>query len=216
MEPRAGTGHVLGMTTSDAPDHEVWARLVAGQAELFAVIYQRHADSIYGYSFRRTGCWSAAEDVTSIVFLEAWRRRRDIRFGEDGSLRPWLFGVANNTIANRSRTARRHRAALARLPHPQSSPDPADELAGRLDDEARMRRVLAVFGQLGQRHQEVLALTAWAELDIPAAALALGVPAGTVKSRLHRARAALARLASEAVSEPSPAPPGDQWEGAKQ
>ena len=184
------------VTVNDASDAEVWSRLVAGQADLFSVIYGRHAESVYGYCFRRTGSWSAAEDLTSIVFLEAWRRRADIRFGDEGSLRPWLFGVANNAIRNRARAVRRHRAALQRLPAAMVADDATVEVDRRLDDEAKMRRVLAVLEQLSPHHQEVLALTVWAGLDLAGAAVALGVPVGTVKSRLSRARAALAALAS--------------------
>jgi RNA polymerase sigma-70 factor (ECF subfamily) len=127
------------------------------------------------------------------VFVEAWRRRRDVRpIGE--SARPWLLGVANNLLRNHRRSLRRYRAALARLPSPGPEPDPADDVAGRLADERQMSRVLALVERLPRRDQEVLALCAWSELTYQEAATVLDIPVGTVRSRLARARARLAEL----------------------
>jgi len=75
------------------------------------------------------------------VFLEMWRRRdRAVHF--EGSLVPWLLGVANNVVRNLNRARRRYDAALFKLPSPPAVPDPADDIAQRLDDESRMREVL--------------------------------------------------------------------------
>jgi RNA polymerase sigma factor (sigma-70 family) len=127
------------------------------------------------------------------VFVEAWRRRRDVR-PIDESARPWLLGVANNLLRNHRRSLRRYRAALARLPSPVPQPDPADDVAGRLADERQMSRVLALVERLPRRDQEVLALCAWSELTYHEAATVLDIPVGTVRSRLARARARLAEL----------------------
>lgn len=174
-------------------DVELWDRAVAGDAPAFGVLFERHARSVYNHCFRRTASWADAEELTSAVFLEAWRRRADVR-PVDGSARPWLLGVANNVLRNHRRSLRRYRAALARLPDPVPQPDAADDVAGRLADERRMRRVLALVEQLPERDQEVLSLCAWSRLSYPEAAAVLGVPVGTVRSRLARARARLAEL----------------------
>jgi RNA polymerase sigma-70 factor, ECF subfamily len=55
----------------------------------FGRLFERHGRAVYNYCFRRTADWSAAEDLTSVVFLEAWRRRKDLRLDGD-SLLPWL------------------------------------------------------------------------------------------------------------------------------
>jgi RNA polymerase sigma factor (sigma-70 family) len=159
----------------------------------FGTLFERHGAAIYNYCFRRTADWSAAEDLTSVVFLEAWRKRKEVRLQGD-SLLPWLYGVATNVLRNRSRSLRRYRAALERVPRGVEA-DFADDVAGRLDDERQMRAVLEAVRQLPKREQDVFALCAWSELSYEEAAVALGVPLGTVRSRLARARARLnARL----------------------
>jgi RNA polymerase sigma factor (sigma-70 family) len=152
----------------------------------FGRLFERHGRAVYNYCFRRTADWSAAEDLTSVVFLEAWRRRKDVRLDGD-SLLPWLYGVATNVLRSRSRSLRRYRAALERLPRGHES-DFADDVDGRLDDECRMRDVLVAIQLLPQRDQDVLALCVWSELSYEQAALALELPVGTVRSRLSRAR----------------------------
>jgi RNA polymerase sigma-70 factor (ECF subfamily) len=174
-------------------DVELWDLAVGGDHERFGVLFERHARSVYNHCFRRTASWADAEELTSAVFAEAWRRRRDVRpIGE--SVRPWLLGVANNLLRNHRRSLRRYRAALARLPSQGAEPDPADDVAGRMADERRMARVLALVERLPRRDQDVLALCAWSELTYQEAAIALDIPVGTVRSRLARARARLAEL----------------------
>jgi RNA polymerase sigma-70 factor (ECF subfamily) len=174
-------------------DAELWDRAVRGEPAAFGVLFERHARSVYNHCFRRTASWADAEELTSAAFLEAWRRRADLR-PLDGSARPWLLGVANNLLRNHRRSRRRFRAALVRLPDPVPQPDPADDVAGRLADERRMRRVLELVERLPARDQEVLALCAWSELTYQEAAAVLGVPVGTVRSRLARARARLTEM----------------------
>ena len=181
------------MTSDEVTDSELWDRAVDGDPECFGVVFERHARSVYNHCFRRTANWADAEELTSAVFVEAWRRRRDIR-PEGDSARPWLLGVANNLLRNHRRSLGRYRAALARLPPPGTEPDPADDVAGRLADEQQMRRVLDLVEQLPRRDQDVLSLCAWSELSYQEAAAVLGVPVGTVRSRLARARARLAEM----------------------
>jgi RNA polymerase sigma factor (sigma-70 family) len=176
-----------------ATDAELWRRAVQGEPDAFGALFERHARSVYNYLFRRTADWSAAEDLTSIVFLEAWRRRRDVHLERELAL-PWLLGVATNVLRNRRRSQWRHRAALERLPRERGE-DFADDADARLDDERRMRVVLRSVARLPKREQDVIALRVWADLSYEEAALALGVPIGTVRSRLSRARGRLRELA---------------------
>jgi RNA polymerase sigma factor (sigma-70 family) len=158
--------------------------------ESFGDLFERHAPDIYGFCFRRTGDGRASEDLTQAVFLEAWRRRNEVELAPE-DVRPWLFGVALNLVRNQRRSLRRHRAALARLPRPRADADVGDDLAQRLDDEQRAREVLERVRRLSRGEQDVVALCAWAELTYDQAAKVLGVPVGTVRSRLARARARL-------------------------
>lgn len=173
-------------------DSVLWARSREGDADAFALLFERHAKAIYNYCFRRIGDWGAAEDLLSIVFLEAWRRRRK-ELPPDKVL-PWLYGIATNVVRNRRRAERRYRAALARVPAPRFEPDFGDEIDARLDDERLIRSALELLATLPAGQQDVLVLCEWSELSYEDTALALGVPVGTVRSRLSRARAALGEL----------------------
>ena len=178
---------------AEESDRGLLAAAAAGDADAFGVLFERHARAVYNFCFRRTGDWAAAEDLTSVVFLEAWRRR-DVAL-EGDSARPWLFGVAVNVLRNANRSLRRHREALARVPAPPEEPDPADDVAGRIDDQRRIREVLRVVGRLPRHEREVLQLCAWDGLSYDDAAAVLGVPVGTIRSRLSRARRRLGELA---------------------
>jgi RNA polymerase sigma-70 factor (ECF subfamily) len=131
-------------------DLSLRARIRAGHPQAFAHLYDEHAQAVYSHAARVTGDRGTAEDVVSLTFLEAWRLREkmlpDAEFSDDtgDGLRPWLFGIATNVLRNTQRTARRHRAALARLPERHTDretvPDFADELAARMDDSDGSRR----------------------------------------------------------------------------
>jgi len=169
------------------------ARLRAGDPDAFGVLFDEYTHAVYNLGFRLTANWSAAEEVVSLTFLEAWRLRGRIGPGGE-ALRPWLLGIAVNVSRNLARASRRHQAAMSRLPPPSPAPDFADELAGRLDDQARLREARTALGALRRGEREVIALCVWSDLDYAAAARALGVPVGTVRSRLSRARRKLRTL----------------------
>src|SRR3954463_3254456 len=173
-------------------DAVLWARSGDGDVDAFTTLFERHAKAIYNYCFRRVGDWGAAEDLLSIVFLEAWRRRRK-QLPPD-TVPPRLYGIAPNVVRNRRRAERRYRAALARVPAPRFEPDFGDELEARLDDERLIGRGRGRRGQLPAGQQDLLVLCEWSELSYDDPALALGLPVGTVRSRLSRARSALREL----------------------
>ena len=170
-------------------DDLLWWSARAGDADAFATLFERHAKAIYNYCFRRVGDWSAAEDLLSVVFLEAWRRRdKEL---PPGKVLPWLYGIATNVVRNRRRSERRYRAALARVPAARPEDDFGDDADVRLDDERRMRTALALLKTLPRGQQDAFVLCAWGDLSYEDAAFALGVPVGTVRSRLSRARRSL-------------------------
>lgn len=176
----------------DPSDADLWARSRAGDADAFGCLFERHAQAIYNYCFRRVGAWTAAEDALSLVFLEAWRRR-DAEVEPDKVL-AWLYGIATNVVRNQRRSQRRFAAALRRLRVPFAEPDFAEQAEQRVDDERQMQQVLAALPQLPRHEQDVLALCVWMGLSYEDAAAALGVPVGTIRSRLSRARARLGEL----------------------
>jgi RNA polymerase sigma factor (sigma-70 family) len=174
-------------------DHLLRARIRAGDPDAFGSLFDDYARAVWNLAFRLTGNWSTAEEVVSLTFLEAWRLRGRVA-ADGGSLRPWLLGIAVNVTRNQARAARRHQAALRRLPAEDLVPDFADELAGRIDDSAALRRVAAGLSALRPAEREVLALCVWSGLDYADTAAALGIPVGTVRSRLSRARGKLRAL----------------------
>jgi RNA polymerase sigma factor (sigma-70 family) len=176
----------------EVDDSVLWSRARTGDSEAFGILFERHARTIYNYCFRRVGSWAVAEDLVSIVFLEAWRRiNKPLPSGKE---LPWLLGIATNVLRNRRRAERRHAAALRRVPEPSPDPTFEDDSDQRLDDEELVGRALAIVARLPRREQEVFGLCAWSELSYEDAAIVLGIPVGTVRSRLSRARAHLREL----------------------
>jgi RNA polymerase sigma-70 factor (ECF subfamily) len=176
-------------------DEQLWRASVGGDAKAFAELYERHVDAIYNYCFRRTGDWTASEDLTAAVFLAAWAKRARVRFTAEASVRPWLYGVAANVVRNYAR-GHRFLRALARVAT-QPVPRVAGDAAARVADEERMRAILAAVSRLPDIEREVLALCVFAELTYEDAAAALEIPVGTVRSRLARARTRLPELLRE-------------------
>jgi RNA polymerase sigma factor (sigma-70 family) len=170
------------------------ARVRSGDPVAFGQLFDDHARTVYGYAVRATGDWATAEDVVSLTYLEAWRLRDKLDL-DGGDLRPWLLGIATNVVRNTRRAARRHQAALARLPGRETVPDFVDELVGRITDSEQLTAVRAALGRLRRPEREVFWLCVWSGLDYAAAGQALGVPVGTVRSRLSRARSKLRKLA---------------------
>lgn len=173
-------------------DGTLWSRVRLGDADAFGVLFDRHADAIYNFCFRRVGNWATAEDLLSIVFLEAWRRR-EMDLPPDKVL-PWLYGIANNVVRNQRRSRRRYVAALRRIPPPPAEEAMTEDVDERVDEERQMHRALGHLKRLRRKEQDVFVLCAWFELSYEDAAAALGIPVGTVRSRLSRARAHLREL----------------------
>jgi RNA polymerase sigma factor (sigma-70 family) len=184
------------MVTSAGPaDAVLWQAAAAGEHDAFGQLFDRHANVVYNNLLRRTANWSVAEDLTAAVFLHAWRRRGEVVFDADSAL-PWLLGVARQLVRNSARSRQRYLAALGRVGRESMTTadpaDPADLITSRLDAEQQLLRLRAAIGRLPRQQQEVLELCVYAGLDQQAAAIALGVSVGTIKSRLHRARQRLA------------------------
>lgn len=190
------------------------ARVRAGDEGAFAVLFREHGKAVYNHRFRLTADWSTADDCTSLVFLEAWRLREKVET-TGGSLLPWLLGIATHVVHRRRRVAWRHHRLMERLPVPELVPDFADEVVGRLEDQERVAAVKQVLGALSRADREVLALCVWAGLDHAAAAQALGVPVGTIRSRLSRARRRLDRHVEELGSARETEPAARQRTGVR-
>lgn len=167
-------------------DEELWGQVRAGDGEAFGQLFERHAQAVFAYCLRRTGTWAVAEDLMSVVFMETWRKRLSVAV--EGSLLPWLYGVALGVTRNHQRARTRHKAALGKVPRSDADDDHADDVARRVDAETRTRAVIAELEKLPAVDREVLEMSAWSDLSQSQIAQVLGIPVGTVKSRLARAQ----------------------------
>jgi RNA polymerase sigma factor (sigma-70 family) len=183
----------------EGTDDVLWRLVVNGDGDAFGAVFDRHRDRVLHHSLRIVGSAHAAEDVTAMVFYEAWRRRDYVRV-VNGSIVAWLLVTANNTIRNELRQRRRYRNLLDRLPSPTNSPDIAEAFADGDEQEFEAATLEQAFARLRQADRNVLTLCVVEEMSIRDAAGALGVPEGTVKSRLSRAKARLGDLYDEVSS----------------
>lgn len=178
------------MTLNARTDAELWRAVVAGDVSAFAEVHARHVDRVYRHCYARLGNRSDAEEAANQVFLEAWRKRGRIEVG-DGGVVPWLLAVAGNVARNHLRGRRRAVALVSRLHLPGTGHDHGADVDARLDagrHAAALRRALARLRPLSQ---DVVALCAIEGFSYSEAAEALGIPVGTVRSRLSRAKSTL-------------------------
>ncbi|KAB1985716.1 MULTISPECIES: RNA polymerase sigma factor [Streptomyces] len=181
-----------GVRTGAESDASVIARS-RDEPEAFAVLFDRYADEVHRYLARRLGD-EPADDLMAETFTTAFQQRHRYdpsRATGDGA-RPWLFGIATNLVGRHRRAEGRRFRALARVPVPADHEEPlADRAAARVGAQAVRRELAAGLAALSARHRDVLLLVAWGGLGYEEVAQALGVPIGTVRSRLHRARGKL-------------------------
>lgn len=155
-------------------------------AELFAEIFDRHWLRIHRFCVARAG--DAGEDIAAEVFRIAFTDRS--RFDQSSaSARPWLFGIAANLIRRHYRSAERQSRAVLRLGQLEVPANEAlDGVDVRLDAADAAPAVLRQLDGLREADREIVLLYAWADLSYAEIAEAVGVPVGTVRSRLSRAR----------------------------
>jgi RNA polymerase sigma-70 factor (ECF subfamily) len=161
--------------------------LVHGHAERvdFDALYRRYAEPVYGFCLRRTRDAELAEDARAMVFLEAWRRRRDVDLTSRPAA-PWLYGVARNVLRNQQRALRRRDAALWSLQRVE--PPQGEEVSERVQRRAQLDALLGSLRSLSPAQREVVGMCLLEDRSYEAAAGALRIPVGTVRSRLSRAR----------------------------
>jgi RNA polymerase sigma factor (sigma-70 family) len=178
---------------ADATDAEVIAASWS-EPERFAVVFDRHFDPVYRYVQRRIGP-DRADDVVAETFAIAFKRRLsyDVR-REDA--RPWLLGIATNILRHEWRRERRQLRGFARTgtdPVAQRSLD-LDAVEQRADAQIVAQRIALALTKLRPAEREALLLYAWGELSYAEIADVLGLPLGTVRSRISRARHRLREL----------------------
>ncbi|MGI8516098.1 MAG: RNA polymerase sigma factor [Acidimicrobiia bacterium] len=185
------------MADGPASDAAVIAASLANP-ETFGVIYDRHFSAVFGYLGRAVRR-DTALDLAAEVFVRAFGSRSRFR-SEYGSARPWLMGIAANLLAGHFRGRARERRAFSRaVGHiDQLQHSLENEAISRLHAEAHREAIAAAMATLRTEERSVVSLFALGGLSYAEIALALGIPEGTVRSRLSRARRKLASLLKDA------------------
>jgi RNA polymerase sigma-70 factor (ECF subfamily) len=180
-------------------DRDVWERLRDADEQALADLFHRHGDAVYNFAFRRTSSWSSAEDIVQATFTAVWRRARAGRIDHLtlDSARPLLLVMAGHECGNVLRSSRRQAALADRIEQvdqARTMPDHSATAAAKVDDQRAMSDIRRLLDRIPAKQREAVELVVWSECSIAEAARVLGVPEGTVKSRLARARARLAGL----------------------
>lgn len=173
----------------------------------FRELYRRHGPPVLGYALRRVADPQDAADICAETFTTAWRRIDEVPSG-DGEL-PWLYTVAGYTLNNLRRGIRRQWAVADRLREhigreytgTAIAADAATSNPGSGVDR-RLDRIGEALAALSPEDRELLQLTLWEELTPAELAQMLGVEAGVVRSRLHRARTRLRAALVAATHDP--------------
>ena len=159
----------------------------------FGTIFDRHATVLHRYFVRRLGP-DEAESMVGEVFRIAFEKRATYDL-DRATARPWLYGIATNLLAKHRRREGRRLRAVARLAAHRLPPiDLADGVSGAVDAAGLWPRVAEAITALPEPERDALVLHVWEGLSYEEVADALGVPVGTVRSRLHRARGRLREL----------------------
>lgn len=166
------------------------------QAEsMMRALHDEHAGALWGYCVRLTGDRTRAQDVVQEVLLRAWKHP-EVLDQSQRSARAWLFTVARHVVVDEWRRQRRHgEVPTDRVPEPEP-----DEDSDGTDRLLQSWVVAEALDRLSADHREVLVECFYRGQSVAQAALHLGIPAGTVKSRTHYALRAL-RLALEELGE---------------
>jgi len=195
----------------DEDDDLLLLAIRAGDEQAFVSLYRKRQGAIYRFALHMTGEPALAEDVTQEVFLALIRDEWSYD-PERGALASYLFGIARKLVL---RSLERGRADVTLDSAEQSAwrqmtvnPDPLSDLTRKEGIDALRRAVLT----LPRRYREVVVLCDLEEVDYADAARILGCPVGTVRSRMHRARAL---LMEKLVQERSPKPLLGTWKAAK-
>ena len=178
------------------PDSSLVARCLSGDDTAWELMVKTHTRRVYALCYRFTGSDSEAQDLTQEVFLRVFRSLKSFRTGE-GAFVVWLARLARNLLIDHYRRTRQERLTdsiedqLAVLEERRQMGGRADGmLAGREASEV----LQAALGKLSPELRETLILRDLEELEYREIAQVLKVPEGTVKSRLNRGRAELARI----------------------
>jgi len=187
-------------------DVVLWSRLRAAEPDALTDLFTRHSPAVYNFAFRRTASWSSAKDVVQATFVALWRKAAagNLPALEHPTALPWLLGAADRESRGLYRSLSRRHRLQQRLESvtagDQHVADHAELVAQQLDDERQMTRVREAVRVLPTHQRVVVELLVWSGLSVAETASTLGIPEGTVKSRMSRAKN---RLGAQLSTDPA-------------
>jgi len=172
-------------------DQEIVQLCLSGDADAYAVLVERYGGRVYNIALRITHDTDAAHDCAQETFIRAYRALH--QYDPAYPFGPWIFRIATNASLNHAQRWHAHESPVEELPEdPEPSAAGPEPTAVRREEVAE---VLAAMAELPPAYRAALTLRHIQELSYQEVADTLGLPIGTVKTHLHRARAALrARL----------------------
>jgi RNA polymerase sigma-70 factor (ECF subfamily) len=209
MTPTRNHGPEADIGTEDRPGEDRPDLAGEDSATEFARLFDTYAVPLHRYLARRVGA-EQAHDLVSETFLAAFRQRHRYDPAE-AAVRSWLYGIATNLARHHVRQELRGLRATARSDDRAGAWQPAHDgrVADRVDAEAMAQQLAPAIADLSDGDRDVLLLTSWAQLTTVEVADALGIPVGTVRSRLHRIRRRLRTRAAIQNIPPTEATPHD-------
>lgn len=177
----------------NSSDEMLIARIAAGDRLAMQTLFARHRTAVYRWLLRFVGNEAVAEDLLSDVFLDVWRQAD--RFQARSSVSTWLLAIARFKALSARRT--RKDAELDETIEATVA-DPADNPEVMLEKKNREELVRAALNNLSPEHKEVIDLVYYHEKSVDECAQILGVPSGTVKTRMFYARKKVAEMVKAA------------------
>lgn len=162
-------------------DELLVVRCQLGERAAFDALAARWSVPLWRYARNLTGDDAAADDATQDIWVKVLRSIPTLR--DTAKLRPWLFGIAHRVMMDRLRERYTRPPVTAEL-----DDLPAIDDDDAIEHELALATMLGALADLPLVEKEVLTLFYLRELSLDGVAQALGIPSGTVKSRLHRAR----------------------------
>lgn len=167
------------------------------QPDAFSVVFYQHFDDVFRFLRRRLGA-ATAEDIAAETFARAFSARA--RFEPGRAVRPWIYGIAVNLLRNHYREEERLLRAFA-----ATGADPTRAGSESSEESTPFGLSAEVAGALGKLptiEREALLLYAWGDFEYSEIAIIIGVPVGTVRSRLNRARARVIEAMGAILDQP--------------